>query len=142
MSPRDDNPPLILRHTARGIIPANAIDAELLDSLRFGTDLQAKVLRIAPSGPLRGWWGLCSAVVKADPQWIAARNVSNALLLKIGLYESQLLIGGGERRDPMSLRDFTDPELSRLIEAAKLVIQAEIIPGVDPDELLKWAKGE
>jgi len=142
MSPRDDSPPLILRVTARGIVPAAAIDAEVLAGIRFGSDLQAKQLRVAPSGPLRGWWGLCSAVVKADPQWISARALSNALLLKIGLYESELLIGGGERRDPMSLRDFTDPELSRLIEAAKLVIETDIMPGVNCDELLKWAKGE
>ena len=140
MSPREDSPPLILQVTARGIVPASAIDAEVLAGLRFGSDLQAKVLRTAPSGPLRAWWGLMGAVVKAEPQWISARALSNALLLKIGLYESELLIGGGERRDPMSLRDFTDTELRRLILAAEHIIQTDIIPGVDIQALLDNAK--
>lgn len=140
MAPKDDTPGLILRVTSRGIVPAAAIDAETLGALRFGTDLQAKVLKVAPSGPLRAWWGLMSAVVKADPEWISARALSNAVLLKLDMVEEEQLIGG-LRRVPMSLRDFNDEQLKRLIEAAKFLIETDLIPGVQVEKLLEWAKG-
>lgn len=138
-SPKDDTPGLILRVTSRGIVPAAAIDAETLGALRFGTDLQAKVLKVAPSPVLRAWWGLCSAVVKADPEWISARAVSNALLRKLHLIEEEVIIGG-RIEVPMSLRDFNDDQLKRLIEAAKFLIETDLIPGVQVEKLLEWAK--
>lgn len=140
MSPRDDSPPLILRVTGRGIVPAAAIDAESLAGIRPGSDLQARLLRVEPSKPLRAYWALMNAVVKLDPQqFISARALSNHILLKHGLVEEEILIGG-VRQVPMSLTAFKDEELWRLVEAAKLVISVELVPGLDVEELMKAAK--
>lgn len=140
MSPREDNPPLILRHTGRGIIPAGAIDAEILATIRPGSDLQAKVLKVAPSKALRAWWFLLGEVVKLDPQrFISARALSNKILLDHDLIEEELVIGGAIK-SPMSLTHFTEPELWRLVEAAKLVISAVYIPGLDVEAMLDHAK--
>lgn len=140
MAPREDSPPLILRVTSRGVVPAAAIDAETLAGLRPGSDLQAKLLRVEPSAPLRAWWALMGCVVKTDPhRFISARALSNHILLKHDLVDEELLIGG-VRQVPMSLTTFTDVELWRLVEAAKLVITVELIPGVDVDAMMKAAK--
>jgi hypothetical protein len=137
MSPREDSPPLILRVTPRGIVPASAIDAEVLAGLRIGSDLQAKVLKVQPSKALRAYWALLTAIVKADDQWVTARALSNAILIKFGLVETELLLNGGCRFDPMSLRDFTDDQLWLLIEKIKLLTVTEILPGVDIEDLMR-----
>lgn len=140
MAPRDDTPPLILRVTARGIVPAAAIDAETLAGIRIGSDLQARILRAEPSKALRAWWALLNAVVKLDPQqFISARALSNHILLKHGLVEEEQLIGG-VRQTPMSLTTFTDEQLWRLVELAKLMISIDLVPGLDCEELLRAAK--
>ena len=140
MAPREDSPPLILRVAPRGIVPASAIDAETLAGLTIGTDLQAKVLRVEPSKPLRAWWALMNAMVKLDPQqFISARALSNHILLKHGLVEEEQLIGG-VRQVPISLTAFSDAELWRLVDAAKLVIGVELVPGLDVEEMMKAAK--
>jgi hypothetical protein len=142
MAPREDTPPLILKATPRGLVPAAAIDAETLAGIRYGTDLQAKVLRVEPSKALRAWWALMNAVVKMDPQQFpSARALSNHILLKHGLVDEEQLVGGW-RQVPMSLTTFTDQELWRLVDAAKLVVEFELLPGTNADELLKWAKAE
>ena len=140
MAPRDDSAPLILRVTPRGIIPAAAIDAETLAGIRIGSDLQAKVLRAEPSAPLRAWWALMGCVVKTDPhRFISARALSSHILLKHGLVDEEQLISG-IRQVPMSLTAFTDQELWRLVEAAKLVIEVELVPGLDVEAMMKAAK--
>ncbi len=140
MAPREDSPPLIVRATPRGLVPAAAIDAETLAGIRYGTDLQAKVLRVEPSAPLRAWWALMGCVVKTDPhRFISARALSNHILLKHGLVDEEMLIGG-TRHVPMSLTAFTDQELWRLVEAAKLVISVELVPGLDIEAMMKAAK--
>lgn len=128
---RDDGPSLILRIDRGRIIPAAAIDEETLAGFRPGTELQASIIKVAPSKALRAWWALLGAVVKADVGWTVPRALSNAMLLKMECVERELLIGGGERKDPMSLKDFSDEQLWKLVEWAKLIIVTEIIPGVD-----------
>lgn len=134
---RTDGPGLVLRVTPRGIIPHQAIDQETLAGLRIDTLLNASPLSVPPSVPLRAWWALMGDVLRHEPQWGTARALSNAILLKHNLVEEEALIGGGLRKEPMSLREFTDEELWRLIEMAKLIIETEIIPGVDVRELQK-----
>ena len=143
MAPKADTPVLILRATPRGIIPATALDMETLAGIRFGTEMEAKELKAPPSGPLRHWWALMSACVKADPELISREALSKHILLRLGMVdeEEELLIGGSRiRRVPMSLRAFRDDQLNRLILAAERLIQIEIIPGVDIEALYRNAK--
>jgi hypothetical protein len=140
MAPRDDSPPLILRVTARGISPASAIDLEILAGLPIDSVLEVRVLREAPSKALRAWWFLLGETVKLDPQTlISARALSNEILLKHHLVEEEAVIGGTIRK-PMSLTAFTEQELWRLVEAAKLVITAVYVPGLDVEAMLDHAK--
>lgn len=140
MAPKDDTPSLILRITPRGIIPFQAIDAETLSNLRYDTELEARVIKTAPSKALREWWFLLGETVKLDPErLISARALSNKILLDHDLYEEELLIGG-MRKSPMSLKAFTEPELKRLVEAAKLIISTVYIPGLDCEAMLDHAR--
>jgi hypothetical protein len=141
MAPKEDAPPLILRVTARGIIPAAAIDAEIIGGLTAGTDLSAKPIHMAPSKALRAWWFLLGETVKLDPErLISARALSNHILLKHHLHREELLIGGGARLTPMSLTDFTESDLWRLVEVGKRIITVEIMPGLDCDLMLDQAQ--
>jgi hypothetical protein len=140
MTRKDDSPSLILRLVGRGkIIPATAVDEELLDGFRAGTDFMVKEARKPRSPGLAAWWQLIGAVAAYSDDWHAPRALSNALLLKMNLYETELLIGG-KRNTPMSLTEFTEDELFRLVEAAKLIIAIDITPGVDPDLLIEEKK--
>lgn len=139
MSPRrTDGPGLVLRVTPRLIIvPHQPIDEETLAGLRPETLLNASPLLVPPSIPLRAWWALMGDVLRHEPQWGSARALSNAILLRHNLVDEESLIGGGLRKEPMSLRDFTDDQLWQLVEMAKLIIETEIIPGVDVRDLQK-----
>lgn len=140
MAPKDDTPSLILRVTPRGIVPFQSIDAETLSHLRYDTLIEAKVIRQAPSKALREYWFLLSETVKLDPSTlISARALSNKILLDHDLYEEELLIGG-MRKSPMSLKAFTEPELRRLVEAAKLIISTVYVPGLDCEAMLDHAR--
>lgn len=140
MAPKDDSPSLILRVSPRGILPFQAIDAETLSNLRDGTDLEARVIRAAPSKALRAWWFLLGETVKLDPErLISARALSNQILLEKDLYREELIIGG-QRKTPMSLTDFTETELWRLVEIGKLIISTELMPGLDVEAMLDHAK--
>ena len=140
MAPKDDSPSLILRVSPRGILPFQAIDAETLSNLRDGTDLEARVIRAAPSKALRTWWFLLGETVKLDPErLISARALSNQILLEKDLYREELIIGG-QRMTPMSLTDFTETELWRLVEIGKLIISTELMPGLDVEVMLDHAK--
>ncbi len=137
MTRKDDSPSLILRLTPRRlIIPATAVDAELLDGFRVGTDFMVKEAKKPRSPGLAAWWQLMGAVAAYSDDWHSPRALSNALLLKLNLFETELLIGG-QRNTPMSLTDFTENELFRLVEVAKMVIARDITPEVDPDLLIK-----
>lgn len=141
MAPKDDTPSLILRVTPRGIVPFQAIDAEILSGLSYGTSLEGRLMREAPSKALREWWFLLGETVKLDPErLISARALSNKILLDHDLYQEELLIGGGIRKTPMSLRDFTEPQLKNLVELAKLIISTVYVPGLNCEAMLDHAR--
>lgn len=139
MTRKDDSPKLILLVTPRGITPCTSVDAELVSQFRFGTTLQAKVETKPRSPGLAAWWQLMGAVVKFSDEWHAPRALSNSLLLKMNCKEHELLIGG-VREVPMSLTEFTEDQLFRLVEMAKLIIQTEILPGWDMDEMIRESR--
>lgn len=140
MTRKDDSPSLILRLSpGRRILPATAVDAELLDAFRIGTDLVVKEAKKPRSPGLAAWWQLMGAVAAYSDSWHSPRALSNALLLKMNLFETELLIGG-QRNTPMSLTEFTEDELFRLVEVAKLIIAIDITPEIDPDLLIAEKK--
>lgn len=128
---------IILRKDARGIVPASAADAEDLDRLPVGSLLQAVRYRVEPSKHLAAWWLLCSRVANCMDEQHTKRSVSNGILLDLNMVEEELLFGGGVRRTPMSVADFTDEQLARLVEAAKRHVVETLLPGIDIDELMK-----
>lgn len=140
MTRRNAEPAIILRNTARGIVPATGFDAEMLGRLPRDCDLEARRLKAATSKALAAWWLLCSRTADCLAEQHTARSVSNNLLIDLGMVESQALFGGGERREPMSLTDFDDDQLWRLVEAGKLAVTSSVIPGVDTDALMKVSR--
>jgi hypothetical protein len=140
VAPKDDSPSLILRVTPRGILPFQSIDAETLSNLRFDTNLEAREISAPPSKALRAYWFLLGETVKLDPErLVSARALSNQILLEKELYREELIIGG-QRKTPMSLKDFTETELWRLVEIAKQIISIELMPGLDVEAMLDHAK--
>lgn len=137
MARRNAEPAIILRITPRGVVPATGFDAELIGRLRVGSDLQARPLKVEQSAPLKAWWLLCSRTADCLSDQSTARSVSNNVLLALGMVEEEALFGGGTRKTPMSLTDFTDEQLYRLVEAAKLHVHQVVIPNVDIELLMK-----
>lgn len=127
---------IILRKTARGLVPASAYDAELLAGLPLDADLEAKRLRVGRSKAQAAWWLLCSRTADCLDEQHTSRSVSNAILIDLNMVEKVALIGGG-LRIPMSITDFSDEQLWNLVEAAKRHVATTLIPGVDVDALMK-----
>lgn len=133
---RADEPALVLRVSTRGIVPATPLDLEVLDGMRKGTELEAKVLRAPPSKALRRWWELMSLLAKVSGRWESKRAASNAVLIELNCIEATALLGGGQHFEPMSLRDFNEGQLERLYEKAVFLIEQEILPpGHDVEQL-------
>lgn len=139
MTLKDDSPPLILRLAGRRIIPATEVDEELLAGFRHGTEFQVREAKSPRSPGKAAWWQLMGAIVWYSDEWHSPRALSNALLLKMKLYETELLIGG-HRNSPMSLTEFTEDELFRMVEIAKHIIAIEITSGVEPDQIIMEKK--
>lgn len=132
---RADDPPLILRVTPRGIVPASSLDLEVLDGMRRGTELEGRVIHTPPSPALRRWWALMSLLAKVSGRWESKRAASNAMLIEMNCIEATALLGGGQHFEPMSLRDFNESQLERLYEKAVFLIERDILPGHDLEEI-------
>lgn len=128
---------IILRNTAHGLRPASSYDAELLAGLPLDCDVEARRTRIGRSKAQAAWWLLCSRVANCLDEQHTSRSVSNGILLDLNMVEEELLFGGGKRRAPMSIADFGDEHLFRLVEAAKRHVVESILPGIDLNELMK-----
>lgn len=137
MTRRSDETAIIMRVTARGLVPATGGDAEDLSRLRIGSDVEVRPLKATRSKALDAWWLLCGRTAEALADQNTKRSVSNNMLLAMNMVEQEALFGGGTRRVPMSLTDFDDEQLWRLVEAGKLHVTTVLIPGVDIDALLK-----
>lgn len=134
MTARTDK--IILRNTARGLVPASGFDAELLAGLPLDCDLEAKRVRVGRSKAQAAWWLLCSRVADCLDEQHNSRSVSNKMLLDLDMVEKIAAVGG-EHRIPMSIADFSDEHLWRLVEAAKRYVVTTLLPGIDIDALMK-----
>lgn len=127
---------IILRNTAHGMRPASSYDAELLAGLPLDCDVEAKRTRIGRSKAQAAWWLLCTRVADCSEEQHNHRSMSNKILLDLDMVEKITAIGG-EHRIPMSIADFSDEQLWRLVEAAKRHVVQTILPNIDLDELMK-----
>ncbi len=130
-------PPIIMRVDARGCVPASGNDAEDFARLKVGSFVEVRPYRGEPSKALAAWWLLCGRTAEALDDTHTKHSVSNGMLLDLGMVAEEALLGGGTRRVPMSLTDFGEEQLWRLVEAAKLHVSQVLIPGVDIDALTK-----
>lgn len=128
---RDDGPGLILRVDFGRIVPASALDEMTFFGLARGTELSAAPVKKPRSKALAAWWSIMNAVVKHTDRWPTARALSNVMLIRMECVEREGLINGGEFRDPMSLTDFSEEQLWKLVEWAKLIVVTDIFPGVE-----------
>ncbi|MBP1180025.1 hypothetical protein [Methylobacterium sp. PvR107] len=129
-------PAIMMRVEARGCVPASGNDAEEFARLKVGSFVEVRPYRGEPSKALAAWWLLCSRTADAIDEAHTSRSISNRILLDLNMVETVALIGG-EHRIPMSLTDFDDEQLWRLVEAGKLHVAQVLIPGVDIDALMK-----
>lgn len=89
-----------------------------------------------PSKALAAWWLLCGRTAEALDETHTKQSISNRILLELNMVETLALVGG-EHRIPMSLTDFDEEQLWRLVEAGKNFVQNVLIRGVDIDALMK-----
>lgn len=129
-------PSIMMRVEARGPVPASGNDAEEYARLKVGSFVEVRPYRGEPSKALAAWWLLCGRTADAIDEAHTSRSISNRILLDLNMVETVALVGG-EHRIPMSLTDFDEEQLWRLVEAGKLHVSQVLIPGVDIDALMK-----
>jgi hypothetical protein len=129
-------PAIIMRVEVRGPVPASGNDAEDYGRLKIGSYVEVRPYRGEPSKALAAWWLLCGRTAEALDETHTKQSISNRILLELNMVETLALVGG-EHRIPMSLTDFDDEQLWRLVEAGKNFVQNVLIPGVNIDALMK-----
>ncbi len=129
-------PAIIMRVEARGPVPASGNDAEDYGRLKIGSFVEVRPYRGEPSKALAAWWLLCGRTAEALDDTHTKHSISNRILLDLNMVETVVLIGG-EHRIPMSLTDFNEEQLWRLVEAGKNYVENVLIPNVDIDALMK-----
>ncbi len=132
MARRTDDLTIVLTVGRGGLHPAHPVDLEALSQLPLGTQVEVVKVTKPRSKALIGWWELINTVAKALD--VVPRALSNEMLLGQGMVERHVRIGG-YTDDPMSLRDFSEEQLRKMTEMAKLIIQEK--HGFDPDELIR-----
>lgn len=137
MRSKNQPPKPMIRLTRNGFEPCSPYDYELLSELQPGTVVEIKVVEKPQSAAMKAWWLLCSRTAKALDSTHTSRSISNEMLINMSCVSLKKTHGGGEIHEPMSLTEFSESQLWRLFEAAKLYVYLEIIPGVDIDELLR-----
>lgn len=132
MARRKDGLTIVLTVGRGGLHPAHPVDLEALSQLPLGTQVEVVKVTKPRSKALIGWWELMGIVAKALDE--DKNALSKRILLKLDMVETRVRIGGFTD-DPVSLRDFSEDQLRRLTEMAKLHIQEKY--GFDPDELIR-----
>lgn len=118
------------------LVPAEAYDAERLDTWRNGTKVNVTFVRDGGRVMERKWWGILNRAVKeCKTPWKTANEASEAIKLAIGVVNLTKTVGGDFLAYPKSLTELEDPELDEAVEQMVNVVHR--ITGVDPEE---WKK--
>ena len=127
---------LVLEKRNGRIVPASAFDAEILDGLAEGDQLDATKRTVRSTDQHRLYWAVLSAVVKATGRWPTAEHLHEALKLDLGFVTVRLNLIGKPyiATDSTGFDEMTQPEFQNYFDQALARI-AEVT-GIDPLALL------
>ena len=118
------------------LVPAEAYDAERLDTWRNGTKVNVTFVRDGGRVMERKWWAILGRAVKeCKTPWKTQAEASDAIKLAIGVVNLTKTVGGDFMAYPKSLTELDDPELDDAVR--DMIDIVHHITGVDPEE---WKK--
>lgn len=118
------------------LVPADAHDAERLDTWRNGTPVNVTFVRDGGRVMERKWWAVLNRAVKeCKTPWKTAAEASEAIKLAIGVVNLTKTVGGEFMAYPKSLTELDDPDLDEAVRQMMDVVHH--VTGVDPEE---WKK--
>lgn len=129
---KSDFPPMIMtvEHGPK-LVPANAFDAERLDTFRLGSQVKVQFVEGGDRVGIRKWWAILNRAVKdAATPWTTATQASEAIKLSLGIVDYGKTVTGQFMQWPRSLTDLDDAELDDAVRGMMDIIHK--ITGVDP----------
>lgn len=134
---KSDAPPLrMIVETGPRLAPANASDAERLDTYRIGSHVNVVFTRNGSRVMERKWWAVLGLVVsQCNVPWKTKEQASEAVKLALGIVNLTKTVGGAWLQYPKSLTELDDAELDQaVIEMMDLITK---LTGIDPETLRK-----
>lgn len=129
-----DMPPIILRRTKHGLEAVNQIDAETLDEIPTGQDVEV-VFKKRRSGPQqRLYWKVLGEVVKATEKWANANKLHDEIKFSLGYVERCVSLTGAIyfRADSTAFAKMDGQEFKVFFDRAMKLIATHC--GFDPLE--------
>lgn len=140
---RSKPPAPMVEKTARGLVPASAHDAEVIDSASIGAlfDLVPRSRRSNPQNRL--YWGVLEKVVSATGAWPTSAHLHEQLVKGCGftelvlnpftgLYEEERDSTAFDAMPPADFKVFMDTALAKLSEAIGVDVMDLLPPRETP----------
>ena len=126
-------PVLIMRVAGSGLTPVSQMDAELVDALPRGVDLEVTVKHLKRSLPqLRLYWAILAEIVKATGRFATAQHMSDEIKVCLGYVEKRVTFTGQPyyRADSIAFENMDAPVFKNYFDRAMELIAREM--GIDP----------
>jgi LPS O-antigen subunit length determinant protein (WzzB/FepE family) len=123
------------------LVPQDQAGAELLGKIPLGEDVAVKIIRSRSLPQHRKFWAALRYVAEAT-KWETAERLLAELKLNLGYYDSMKMPSGEVVRvlDSISFPAKTQDEFQDFMQKSLTFICQEILPGYDPDDLLREAE--
>jgi len=124
--------PIVLRRTRHGLEALDQIDAELLDTISLGSDVEV-ILRKRRSGPQqRLYWRVLGNVVRATDRWPTSQHLHDEIKFALGYVEKRVSFTGAiyYRADSTAFQKMDGQEFKVYFDRAMKLIAEHC--GFDP----------
>lgn len=118
------------------LVPANASDAERLDTWRVGSKVNVTFVRDGSRPMERKWFAVLGLVVsQCNVPWKTKEQASEAIKLALGIVHLSKTVSGAWMQYPKSLTELSDPELDGAVQEMMDLVTR--LTGIDPETLRK-----
>jgi LPS O-antigen subunit length determinant protein (WzzB/FepE family) len=123
------------------LVPQDQVGTELLTKIPLGEDVAVKIMRDRSLPQHRMFWAALRYVAEAS-EWETAEKLLVALKLRLGRYDLMKMPSGKvvPVPDSISFAAMTQDEFQDFMQKSLTVICQEVLPGYNPDDLLREAE--
>ena len=133
------------KRLGNGLLPIGEDSLELLRRIPFGKEVIVSVKTARNPKQFRLYWAICRIVSENSDHYETPEQVSEALKIGTGRYDRTILrvpgVGEVEQLKPHSIaiESMKQTDFEQYLDAALLLIETEMLPGINRHALLAEA---